>query len=231
MRAHYLQHVGFEGIGHIDTWLAASGCAVSCTRFFEDPALPAPDAFDLLVIMGGPMSVNDEVEYPWLAAEKRFIRATIEAGKAVLGICLGAQLIASALGSRVYRNPLPEIGWFPVAGSEGGQDNWRFPVSLQAYHWHGETFDLPAGAVLLASSQVCRHQAFQLGRRVVGLQCHLESTPTTVAELVEHCYGERQAGSFVQSADAMLTVPAGRYSAMHRVLDELLGYLTSGQQK
>ena len=116
MRAHYFQHVPYEGLGCITGWLESRAARVTGTRFFESPRLPDPAQVDFLIIMGGPMSVNDEATLPWLRAEKRFIAETIAAGKTVLGICLGAQLIASALGARVYRNPEPEIGWFPIEG-------------------------------------------------------------------------------------------------------------------
>jgi len=118
MRAHWFQHVSFEGLGSIELWLDSNGYEVTFTRFFESADLPDPDAIDLLVVMGGPMSVNDEDQFPWFVSEKRFIREIIESGKPVLGICLGAQLIANALGANVYPNPVKEIGWFPIyAGS------------------------------------------------------------------------------------------------------------------
>jgi GMP synthase-like glutamine amidotransferase len=104
MRAHYLQHVPFEGLGSIESWLKAAGYAITQTRWYEPADLPAPEELDLLVVMGGPMSVNDEAAYPWLVEEKRFIRRVIEAGRSVLGVCPGAQLIASSLGARVYPN-------------------------------------------------------------------------------------------------------------------------------
>lgn len=110
MRAHYFQHVPFEGLGSIAPWLAAAGFEITSTRFFVSTELPDLNDIDLLVVMGGPMSVNDEAKLPWLVPEKRFIREAIKAGKPVLGICLGAQLIAGAAGTRIYRNPVKEIG-------------------------------------------------------------------------------------------------------------------------
>src|SRR5262245_36742113 len=114
MRAHYLQHVPFETPGSMLTWLAQQDASVTSTRMFEPHRLPAVDDFDLLIVMGGPMSVNDEAEHPWLVPEKQLVRDAIEGGRAVVGVCLGAQVIASALGCRVYRNAVREIGWFPV---------------------------------------------------------------------------------------------------------------------
>ncbi len=113
MKVHVLQHVPFEGLGSIDPWLASRGAEVAYTRFFQNDPLPSPGSMDLLVVMGGPMSVNDEGELAWLAPEKRFVRDAVESGVPVLGICLGAQLIASALGACVYPNRVKEIGWFP----------------------------------------------------------------------------------------------------------------------
>src|SRR5688572_8821838 len=147
MRAYVLQHVPFEPLGHIEQWLTRAGAHIATVELFASQPLPAVADVDLLIAMGGPMSVNDEREYPWLVAEKRLIRDAIEAGRPVLGVCLGSQLIASALGARVYPNHVKEIGWFPVTAThDGSQDVFRFPPSLQVFHWHGETFDLPEGA-------------------------------------------------------------------------------------
>ncbi|MGH8655750.1 MAG: type 1 glutamine amidotransferase [Gammaproteobacteria bacterium] len=144
MRAHYLQHVPFEGLGSIDPWLRSSGAEVTGTKFFENSMLPNVNDIDLLVVMGGPMSVNDEADLPWLVTEKQLIRAAIEKERAVVGICLGAQLIANAMGAPVYPNKEKEIGWFPVsrAPAHDPRGLFSFPAELLVFHWHGETFDL-----------------------------------------------------------------------------------------
>jgi len=158
MRAHYLQHVPFEGLGSIERWLDAANYQISGTRFFISALLPDPADIDLLIILGGPMSVHDERHYAWLKDEKRFIKAMIDAGKPLLGVCLGAQLIADALGARVYKNQEREIGWFPIQGLALADDSrFIFPPSLPVFHWHGETFELPAGAVPLAQGRACAH--------------------------------------------------------------------------
>ena len=114
MRAHYLQHVPFENLGCIEDWLESQEFQITSTQFYEDAVLPKPEDIDFLIIMGGPMSVNDEAQYPWLVQEKAFIQSFIKTQKPILGICLGAQLTASALGSSVYSNQMKEIGWFPI---------------------------------------------------------------------------------------------------------------------
>ncbi|WP_061237686.1 type 1 glutamine amidotransferase [Ectopseudomonas composti] len=226
MRVQVLQHVPFEDVGSMAEWLQARGAELRYTRFFEaDAQLPDPGSCDLIVAMGGPMSVNDEAELPWLIEEKAFLRQAIDAGVAVLGICLGAQLIASALGARVQPNAVAEIGWFPVWRAEStGEDSFVFPDRIELLHWHGETFELPEGARLLASSEACRHQAFQLGRRVIGLQCHPEMTPAIVADLLHQCADELEPGPWVQTP-AQLAAEAQRYQPGHALMAQVLDYL------
>jgi GMP synthase-like glutamine amidotransferase len=229
LRAHWFQHVPFEGLGRLESRLLRAGCRLSCTRFFENPETPDPDAVDFLVAMGGPMSANDEALHPWLAAEKEFIRRFLAAGKPALGICLGAQLFANALGERVYPNPQKEIGWFPVEGlppSDPSRDlsAFRFPAAFDAFHWHGETFDLPPGAIHLARSRACENQAFQIGR-AIGLQFHLETTPESARALIRHARAELVPGPFVQTEAELLAEPPARYEALHRLLDDLLAHL------
>ena len=232
MRVHVLQHVPFEGLGAIAAWLDSHGATVTTTRFYEDAVPPAVGPIDLLIVMGGPMSVHDEAFHPWLRDEKRVIARAIRQEKAVLGICLGAQLIAAALGARVSPSREREIGWFPVCGvsplvggTTAGGTPFGFPAECLVFHWHGETFALPAGAVRLARSEACPNQAFQYGRRVVGLQFHLEMTPGTVRELVEAGRGELVQSRFVQTAEEILAAPKTRYEQNNRLMGELLSFL------
>ena len=226
MHAHYLQHVPFEGLGSIERWLRAKGHRITATRFFASDALPDVDEIDLLVVMGGPMSVHDERRFPWLVTEKNFIRGVIECGKPVLGVCLGAQLIASALGARVYRNPAKEIGWFPVEGIPSVNGRWfRFPPSMVVFHWHGETFDLPPGAVRLAKSDACENQAFQIGSSVIGLQFHLETTPESAEAMIMNCRDELVPSRYVQTEGEILAAGPETYRCINGVMGDLLSFL------
>jgi GMP synthase-like glutamine amidotransferase len=227
MRAHYLQHVSFEGLGSIEPWLRSGGATLSATRFFEAAALPGVEDVDLLIIMGGPMSVNDEARLPWLRPEKRFVGDVIAAGKPVLGICLGAQLIASAMGARVYSNREREIGWFPITLVQplGGQASAPLRETT-VFHWHGETFDLPPGAVHLARSSGCEHQAFQVGRQVIGLQFHLETTPRSLRGLIDNCRAEMVPATYVQPESEVLAAPPERFRSINAVMSDVLRFLT-----
>lgn len=226
MRVQVLQHVPFEGIGSIEAWLGSRRAEVGYTRFYEQHhVLPGLRGLDLVVVMGGPMSANDERALPWLAAEKAFIRGAIGAGVPMVGVCLGAQLIASALGARVFRNPHKEIGWFEVRATEA-DDTFRFPASLTAFHWHGETFELPNGARRLASSQACANQAFQIGPSAVGVQCHLETTPQSLDAILEACRGELVEAPFVQSEAAMRAAQPDAYARINEVMNRMLSYVT-----
>lgn len=227
MNLHYFQHVPFEGLGSIESWALSGGHRVSSTRFHSRDPLPALHDLDWLIVMGGPMSVHDESELPWLVEEKRFIEQAIKAGKTVLGICLGAQLIATVLGAKVYRNRQKEIGWFPIqrtAGAAGAAIATILPVQVEVFHWHGETFDLPAGAVHLARSEACENQAFAYGDRVLALQFHLETTPQSAAALIEHCGDELVPSPFIQTADTMLAQP-DRFEFINECMNRLLSSL------
>lgn len=225
MQIHYLQHEPFEDPGTILEWAAAYGHSMTGTMVYKSEPVPRPEALDLLVVMGGSMSVYEENRWPWLAAEEAFIGEAIGAGKPVLGICLGAQLMASALGAEVRPNLHKEIGWFPVTLSAPAAGLPLFkgwPGSFEAFHWHGDTFEIPSGAVRAASSGACANQAFVYGRRAVGLQFHLESTGESVARLVSNCGHEIVAGKpYIQSIEQIRN-PGRPFPSMRRMLFGLL---------
>lgn len=226
MRAHFLQHVPFEGLGSIEPWLRGTGYEISSTAFYDSAELPNAEDIDLLIIMGGPMSVNDEADYPWLIAEKQFIKQVIELEKPSLGICLGAQLIATAMGGSVSPNPVTEIGWFPIQAVESTCETaFKFPNETTVFHWHGETFSLPAGAVHLAQSAGCKNQAFQLGHNVIGLQFHLETTPTSALAIVNHCNNELVNGKYIQTELEILGSPTEQYASINGLMSDILKYL------
>ena len=225
MRVHILQHEPFEGLGSIEAWLSQRGARVSFTRFYELAPLPAFDNLDLIIALGGSMSVNDEAQLPWLREEKRFLAGAMAHHQPVLGICLGAQLIASALGARVYPGPEKEIGWFPVFAEPVVPGAFAFPATLEVFHWHGETFDLPPGAVHLASSAVCRNQAFQMGARTIGLQFHLETTPESASAMITHGSDELVPQRYIQTAAALRSVPSAHYAGINALMTSVLDYL------
>ncbi|MDO9010661.1 MAG: type 1 glutamine amidotransferase [Gallionella sp.] len=229
MHIHYLQHVAFEGLGSIEDWARQRGHSLSATRLYQGEPLPAVETADLLIVMGGPMNIYQEADYPWLADEKRYIKKTISAGRRVLGICLGAQLIADVLGAKVYAHHDKEIGWFPVETTEAASLSKlfsAFPRQLDVFHWHGDTFDIPAGALHTARSVGCAHQAFVYDERVVGLQFHLETTHSSAQQLIAHGEDELIAGRYIQSAQAMLA-DARRFDTINHAMQELLDRLTA----
>jgi GMP synthase-like glutamine amidotransferase len=226
MHIHYLQHVRFEGLGHIGQWAQAHGHSLSATALYDDEAPPPADAFDLLVIMGGPMGVYDTNDYAWLSGEKRFLEGVFRQAKPVLGICLGAQLMADVLGAKVYRNPHKEIGWHLLKRSEAAASSPLvdiFPEQFHAFHWHGDTFDLPSGALHLAQSEACRHQAFYYPPAAIGLQFHLESTEQSIEKLLTHCGHELVPAQYIQSA-AAIRDQRQRIAPSNALMDQILNY-------
>jgi GMP synthase-like glutamine amidotransferase len=227
MRWSCLQHVPFEGPAYLGTWARARGHALTRVEVWTGASLPPPDESDGVFVLGGPMNVYEEDRHPWLAAEKRFLAEAIAAGKPMLGVCLGAQLISLVLGGSVTKNPHGEIGWFPVrltpAGREAGLFS-GFPDEFTAFHWHGDRFSIPEGAIHAARSEACEQQAFVYEGRVVGLQFHLESTRESIEALTRHCGDEITRAPYVQAPAAMLE-QASHLPATHALVDRLLDRL------
>ena len=224
MRIHVLQHVPYEGPGSIARWAEKNGHTLTTTRFFEGDALPYHDDYDLLMILGGPMSANDDFNVDWMQAEKRFIREAIDQEKMLLGICLGSQLIARVLGATVSKNEEREIGWFPITATPNAMV-LGLPQQFQAFHWHGDTFTLPEGAKSIGSSEGAEQQGFIYQDRVVALQFHLETTPEAARELVDACQHEiEEDGPHTQPAEAML-VDLELFSEANQRMEQIMGYM------
>jgi len=207
LKIHTLQHVPFEGLGCIDQWITTKGHTVNYTKLYDNPQFPVLDEFDWLIVMGGPMGVYDEAMYPWLKEEKEFIRRAIEGGKTIVGICLGSQLIAEVLGAKVYPNKRKEIGWFDIQKTEFAKSQpllEQIEEQFTVFHWHGDTFDLPAGSERLFSSAVCLNQAFLYKKKVLGLQFHFEVTSQTLKEMIENGMSELVEDKTIQSATKIL---------------------------
>jgi len=207
MNIQFFLHVPFETPGYIETWVAKHNYNFKKTNFFEKYKLPDISEFDWLIIMGGPMGVYEEGKFSWLKEEKEFIKKSIGSGKIVLGICLGSQLIASSLSADVYPNKCKEIGWLDIHPTAQGKQNFLFsdlPDQLRTLQWHGDTFDLPNGAIHLAESEACANQAFVYNEKVLALQFHLEVTGNSLHAMVRKGKIELIKDKYVQTGEEIL---------------------------
>lgn len=207
MRLHLLQHASFEGPGLIADWAEAHSITLYIRHLYLGDAVPDPDEVQGLIVMGGPMNAYEDSRFPFLTAEKALIRALLVAERPVLGICLGAQLLASALGASVFRQAELEIGWFSVRQPDASPLPpmlAKLPSVSLAFHWHGDTFDLPAGATNWMSSEACQHQLFTVGDRALGVQYHPEVDADAIDLFIEHGAVELATPSTnVQSAESI----------------------------
>ncbi|AKB19703.1 MULTISPECIES: type 1 glutamine amidotransferase [unclassified Methanosarcina] len=214
MKIHCLQHLKNETLGNIGTWVSLKGHSLTKTLLYEKPVFPEPEEFDMLLIMGGTMSVYQEKEFPWLRLEKEFVKKVIDTGKPVLGSCFGAQMIAEVLGGKVARNRFKEIGWHRVKAlaeenlNNGGGINSELPAGLfpefTAFMWHGDTFEIPEGAVKLFESKACPNQGFIYRGNILGLQFHPEADRRWIRNLIEDSGHELVEGKFIQSEEELL---------------------------
>jgi GMP synthase-like glutamine amidotransferase len=191
-----IQHVDIEGPGLIEDCLRQGNIPHQILTLGPGLRLPKLDDFTHVVILGGPMNVYEEDRYPFLIREDFFIKEAIQRGKSILGICLGAQLIAKALGAKVFKAPVKEIGWYDVSLTRIGAIDPFFsqlPNPFPVFQWHEDTFDIPHGAILIAASSSVPHQAFRYGDNAYGLQFHLEVTQPMIREWVE-TYGDEFEG-------------------------------------
>lgn len=229
-RIHYLQHVPFEGPAAIADWADSRGLELRPCHVYRQP-MPDPATVQAVIALGGPMGVHDETEHPWLRQEKAFLHTLLQRQVPILGICLGAQLLADVMGARVRRQAHAEIGWHSLHFSAAARQHRLFegfPETLEVMHWHGDTFDCPSGMTGVGASAACPNQGFfDPGGHLLGLQCHLEWDAATAAALVDKAGGELEGDSpYVQSAAEILR-PAAPFESMHpwahRLLDRLFG--------
>lgn len=240
LKVHYFQHIAQEGFGSCESHLKAKNAEITATEFFALPhdfkleieALPNIEDVDLLIIMGGDMSVNDEANYPWLRTEKRWIRRYLAAGKPAIGLCLGGQLIANALGAAVSTNAYQELGWTEVKRVEPIKPTcFQIPEKLNIMQWHSETFALPKGAVHLAYNSVCHNQMYQLGKNVIGFQFHPEITPRVIKLYIEDAHEITQfVGPYVQDFKKLLAAPLEYFEAGNTLLNQAIDYVLEQSQ-
>ena len=207
----------------MEHYLLDGGHQLLCTRLWAGDRLPAPDSMTALIVMGGPMGVYDYAEYPWLEKEKEFLARAVGCGIPIIGICLGAQLLADVLGARVSKNPEKEIGWFPVTRDPVIPDFLEpvLPENMAVFHWHGDTFEIPDGAVPLYSSAACGNQAFLYKEHVLGLQFHLETTMESATALIAHCGDELAQGAWIMNEQEMVKSDTS-FNAINACMSKLI---------
>jgi GMP synthase-like glutamine amidotransferase len=216
MKIYCLEHLKNETLGSIGTWITQKQYSLTKTLLYkedcyEEPLFPNPEEFDLLLIMGGSMSVWQETEYPWLKPEKKFVKEVIKSGKPILGSCFGGQIIADVLGAKVKKNRTKEIGWHTVKsvippGTEK-KASLEIPTcyfsEFKAFMWHGDTFEIPAGATRLFESEACANQGYLYNGNILGVQFHPEADRQWVKNQIEESRHELIPDKHIQTADAI----------------------------
>lgn len=220
MEIAILQHVDFEGPAEIERWCLQNGNEYRVYRLFLGEALPKAEETDFLVILGGPMSVLDDL--PWLKEERQLIRTFISQAKPVFGVCLGGQQIAKALGADIFQGEYREAGWLPIRTMKS-EILGELPEELVVFHWHGEQFGLPEGAERLFASDVCPNQGFVYKGNVIGLQFHFESTQESVESILQNDVAFLDGTAYTQTAAEIRNypIPASNRQLLYRLLDRL----------
>jgi len=215
------QHVPHEDLGTLDVLLRRAGFQVDTVRFWRDPdSRPNLNGCDGLVILGGPMGVYEDDKYPFIKPELKLIEDALKKRVPLLGICLGSQLIAKAAGSRVYKGNAKEIGWHDVSLTEDADNDWLFlgfPDRFRAFHWHGDTFDVPQGALMLASSDLFPNQVIKVGPAAYGIQFHLEVTEQMIREWITVNEDELASLKGVVDPKAIIEETPERIEALNRL--------------
>ncbi|PAD21187.1 type 1 glutamine amidotransferase [Terribacillus saccharophilus] len=215
-----LQHVPFEDLAAIKDWGEDSGHSFRVHHLYDKAVLPDAQDITLLIILGGPMSANDADH--WIEEERSLILQLIDQQKPIFGICLGAQQIAKALGATVFQGEQKEVGWHPI---QTVTTHFPFiPDKMTVFHWHGEQFSLPHGAIRLFGNEVCENQGFIYRDNVIGLQFHFETTRESMEKLIVHDKDYVDDGMFVQSEEVMKTseLPAENVDVLYKLLDHMV---------
>jgi GMP synthase-like glutamine amidotransferase len=226
MKIHCVRHEPFEGLAIINNWIQSNNHQLSFTHIYLGESFPLIEEFDLLIIMGGTASVYEKERFPWLNVEKKFIQEAIKKGKKILGICLGAQLLADALKGKVYKGPGKELGWFPVEFNNANLSGFNFlPDKLDVFHWHGDTFDIPPGAIRIGSTKLVKNQGFIFGKNIIALQFHCEMDTEHLRTMIDSAGHElTEGGNYIQSAEEILEKEQ-LIRASNKLMFDFLDYL------
>jgi len=227
MKILIVTHASFEKPGSIESWAKRHDYAVQEVKPYAGEKLPAINDYDMLIVMGGPQSPVEMHESPYLADEIEFVRQALRQNKRILGVCLGAQLIAEALGARTERSPNKEIGMYPVSLLMAAATDpvfGSFPASFDVMHWHSDMPGIADGMEILAKSEGCPRQVYRYGDKVYGFQCHFELTRELVDEMLKHCEGDLKVGKYVMTPDQLRSLD---YKQINAQMDKVLDYLAS----